>query len=66
MLQEEDNILEESVFDTMQTCYMDIGMKINEINRAMGLKDLLPEIFSVPVSDKMRFIHQLIKKVGAN
>lgn len=65
LLQMEENILEESVFHTMQALYLDIGMRVNEINRAMGLKDLLPEVFSAPVLEKMRFIHRIITKVGA-
>jgi hypothetical protein len=49
-------------FEVMVARYLDLGMKINEINRAQGLTDLVPEVFSAPVLEKMRYIHQLIKK----
>jgi hypothetical protein len=42
--------------------YLEIGMKVNEVNRAMGLMDILPEFFSEPVMQKMRYIHRLIRK----
>jgi hypothetical protein len=66
LLGEEENIIEETVFDTMLARYLNIGMKVNEVNRSMGLKDLLPEVFSATVMEKMRFIHQFIKKARAN
>jgi hypothetical protein len=36
-------------FDTMIASYLQLGIKVNEVNRAMGLLDILPEIFSEPV-----------------
>jgi hypothetical protein len=42
--------------------YQQVGMLVNEMNREMGLKDLVPEIFSEPVAEKIAFIHDLVKK----
>jgi hypothetical protein len=48
--------------DTMLGLYRHIGMKVNEINRELGLVDLVPEVFSSPVVQKMRFIHHLVQR----
>jgi hypothetical protein len=61
LLQQEDNILEENVFDTLVAGYLEIGMKVNEINRSLGLIDLVPEVFSAPVLQKMGYIHNIIQ-----
>ncbi len=47
--------------DTMLTRYADLSLKVNEVNRSLGLPDLLPETFSGPVIEKLRYIHHLIK-----
>lgn len=49
-------------FDTMIANYLQIGIKVNEVNRAMGLMDILPEIFTQPVLQKLKYIHRLIRK----
>ncbi|WP_207504166.1 zinc-binding metallopeptidase family protein [Telluribacter humicola] len=41
---------------------VDLSIRVNEVNRSMGLPDLLPETYTPPVVDKLRFIHRLIKK----
>ncbi len=54
--------LAESRFDDINfliTTYQRLGLIANELNRDMGLVDLVPEIFSAPVIEKMRFIHSL-------
>ncbi len=33
---------------------------INELNRSMGEPDLYPFVVSVPASDKLRFVHQVL------
>lgn len=43
------------------TAYQRIGLVVNELNRDMGLADLVPEIFVGPVVEKMRFVHSLAK-----
>ena len=43
--------------------YKALGIGMNEINRSMGLLDLVPEVLVGPVREKMRYIHELV--VGA-
>jgi hypothetical protein len=46
--------------DDMMSQYKDLGIGMNEINRSMGLLDLVPEVLVAPVRDKMRYIHELV------
>lgn len=46
--------------DDMVIRYQQIGIALNEINRSMGLLDVVPEVFVPPVIDKLRFIHELV------
>ena len=46
-------------FDDMLTAYAQVGILANELNRDMGLLDLVPQVFTPPVVEKMRFIHDL-------
>ncbi|PQO48186.1 hypothetical protein C5Y93_00445 [Blastopirellula marina] len=46
-------------FDAMVKAYGEIGIVANEFNREIGLLDLVPEVFSKPVIEKLRFIHRL-------
>ncbi len=47
--------------DAMIVMYQQMGIAANEINRDMGLIDLVPEIFVPPVAEKIRFIHSLAR-----
>jgi len=47
--------------DAMVTRYQQLGIALNEINRSLGLLDLVPEVFVPPVIEKLRFIHQLVQ-----
>ena len=47
----------------MQKSYQRLGLILNEMNRAMGLMDLMPEILVSPVGEKLQFIHQIVQKV---
>ncbi|MEI7685554.1 MAG: putative zinc-binding metallopeptidase [Planctomycetota bacterium] len=49
--------------DDMMSQYKALGIGMNEINRSMGLLDLVPEILVGPVREKLRYIHELV--VGA-
>ncbi|ALI97794.1 zinc-binding metallopeptidase family protein [Rufibacter tibetensis] len=42
--------------------YADLSLKVNEVNRSLGLPDLLPETFSAPVVEKLTYIHRLIQR----
>jgi hypothetical protein len=43
--------------------YQQLGIFFNEVNRTMGLKDLVPEIISPAVTAKLAFIDKLIGRV---
>ncbi len=44
--------------------YQGLGLALNEINREMGLLDLVPEVFVPPVIDKLHFVHALVRTHG--
>lgn len=48
--------------DVMVVRYQELGIALNEINRTMGLLDLVPEVFVAPVVAKLRYIHALIRQ----
>ncbi len=50
--------------DNMLIRYEVLGIKINELNRTMGLQDLVPEVFTPGVVKKMRFIYGLVKNAN--
>jgi hypothetical protein len=50
-------------FDAMLDYYCHLGVVLNELNRSMGLIDLVPEIFTDQVSAKMRFVHRLVRQM---
>ncbi len=45
--------------------YQHLGLVMNEMNRAMGLIDLMPEILVPPVVEKLHFVHRLIREARA-
>ncbi len=47
--------------DAMVTRYQELGIALNELNRNMGLLDLVPEVIVAPVISKLRFIHELVQ-----
>lgn len=49
--------------ERMMLQYKALGIGMNEINRSMGLLDLVPEVLVGPVREKLRYIHELV--VGA-
>ncbi|MFT4032903.1 MAG: putative zinc-binding metallopeptidase [Siphonobacter sp.] len=42
--------------------YEVLGIKLNELNRSMGLLDLVPEVYNTGVIKKIKFIHQIARK----
>jgi hypothetical protein len=46
----------------MVSRYIHLGVVLNEMNRAMGLLDLVPEVFVPPVVAKLSFIHNLVRQ----
>ena len=47
-------------FEKLIRQYKSIGVSVNEFNREMGLKDLVPEVFSRPVEEKLKYVHNLL------
>jgi hypothetical protein len=41
--------------------YSQLGVVLNEMNRAMGLIDLAPDILAGPIENKLAFIHHLLR-----
>lgn len=46
--------------DALAKSYQQLGLFFNEVNRTMGLKDLVPEVISPQVVNKLAFIDELI------
>ncbi len=46
----------------MLAAYQQVGILVNELNREMGIQDLVPEVFCGNVIDKLTFVHRLIAK----
>ncbi len=40
--------------------YLQLGVMVNEFNREMGLLDLVPDVFTPAVTNKLSFIHHLV------
>ena len=47
--------------DAMIKRYQQIGIALNEVNRSMGLLDVVPEVFVEAVVHKLEFIDQLVR-----
>ena len=46
--------------------WMPLTFAMNSLNRSMGLKDSYPFLTPKPVTDKLSFIHQLVRNTAAN
>lgn len=47
-------------FNTVLQRWLVLSEASNSINRCMGLPDLYPFVISVPVAEKLRFVHELL------
>lgn len=47
--------------DAMLGRFWSIGVVVNEINRTMGLSDLVPEVITPAVGAKLRFVHEVVR-----
>jgi len=54
----------ESDLSVMVKSYIKLGVLLNEMNRAMGLIDYVPEILVPPVAVKMQWIHDLLRNAA--
>ena len=50
-----------SNLDAVVTQYQQLGISLNELNRSKGIMDVVPEVVSPGVKEKMRFIHHLLR-----
>ncbi len=48
--------------DVMVSRYQRLGIGLNELSRSLGLLDMVPEILSTPVMEKMRLVHNVCRK----
>jgi hypothetical protein len=53
-----------SDLSVMVSHYIKLGVMLNEMNRAMGLIDYVPEILVTPVIAKMQYIHELLRNAA--
>jgi hypothetical protein len=51
--------------DHMILYYQRLGIFLNEMNRALGLLDCVPEVLISRVVEKMRFIHRIVVGAGS-
>jgi hypothetical protein len=42
--------------------FLQLGLAANELNRSMGLIDLVPEVLSAGVRTKLAFVHRLVRE----
>jgi hypothetical protein len=54
-----------AVFADYVSAYQNLGIMVNELNRCMGIFDLVPEVIGAPVVDKLNYIHGLVLKTDA-
>ncbi len=52
-------------FDVALHTFESAAVALNEVNRAMGLIDLVPQVVPIPVANKLRLIHQVVSASGA-
>jgi hypothetical protein len=45
--------------------YQQLAVILNEISRERGLLDLVPEVLTQKVVDKLSYVHQLVKAPGS-
>ncbi|MBA3312690.1 MAG: putative zinc-binding peptidase [Planctomycetota bacterium] len=52
--------------DTLVARYQRLGIALNEINRSMGLIDVVPDVFVPAVVEKLRYIDGLVREAREN
>ena len=56
--------LQQKSLDGMLSDFRECGIAMNEMNRSMGLVDLVPEVFVAPVIGKLRFVDDFIRRAS--
>jgi hypothetical protein len=59
-------ITKPAAFEEYVVAYQKLGIMVNELNRCLGIFDLVPEVIVQPVVDKLNFIHDLLQKAAVN
>ncbi len=54
----------DGAFDTLLADWIDLTLAMNALNRSMGLPDAYPFVLSPTATDKLRFVHELIRAAG--
>lgn len=63
LLEAEESVdFQGSPLESLLVKYEALGIKLNEMNRTLGLLDMVPEVFTPVVVQKMKFIHRLVKQ----
>lgn len=52
--------------DTMILAFQEVGVALNELNREMGLLDIVPVVITPAIRDKLAYIHELATDASAN
>jgi len=52
-------------FEIIMELWLPLTFAMNSLNRSMGLHDIYPFVISVPVKEKMKFIHEVVLKAGS-
>ncbi len=52
-------------FGAMANQYARLGLLLNEMNRSMGLIDLVPEVYTAGILEKIEFVHRLLRGATA-
>ena len=51
-----------SPLETRLEVYVDLGVAINEVNRETGLKDLVPQVVTPAVRDKLTYVDEVVSE----
>ncbi|MGE3315860.1 MAG: putative zinc-binding metallopeptidase [Planctomycetaceae bacterium] len=60
-LQSDAGLPHDAPIEQLVARYQKLGVLLNEINRGVGLLDVVPEVFVPPVIEKLRFIQHLVE-----
>ncbi|HTV22276.1 MAG TPA: putative zinc-binding metallopeptidase [Polyangiaceae bacterium] len=52
-------------YDSLSRAWHAVTLALNDLNRSMGVKDAYPFVLSPAVHDKLRFIHDVIRRSAA-
>lgn len=51
-------------FNELSTQYAQLGLLLNEMNRTVGLLDVVPEVHTTEILRKIEFVHNLLRNVA--